>query len=105
MVIIVKKLVPVYKPEADVPKKYLNLRKAVHVTSFKHLYPNIPEILVKQYGLDSNERIVVFWTKEISTPRFRRYRMNFRKVYSGRLFGLGEHLNQIRQQVSMGAND
>ena len=60
MVIIVKKLVPVYSKKDKVPKQYLNLRKAVYVTTFKYLYPNIPEILVEQYRLDSDEKIVVF---------------------------------------------
>ena len=83
MVIIVKKLVPVYKESDKVPKKYLNLRKAVYVTSFKYLYPNIPELLVREYGLSPDEKIVVFWTKEISLPHFARYRVRFRKVYSG----------------------
>jgi len=100
MVIIVKKLVPVYDPDAAVPKRYLNLRKAVHVTSFKHLYPNISRILTGQYDLKLTEKVVVFWTKEISTPRFRRYRMNFRKVYSGPLSGLDKHLEQMREQKS-----
>ncbi len=85
MVIIIKKLVPVYSPMDKVPKKYYNLRKTVYVTTFKYLYPNIPEILVEQYGLGRNEKIVVFWTKEIQLPHFNRYRMKFRKVFSGEL--------------------
>lgn len=85
MVLIVKKLVPVYKPTENVPKKYLNLRKAKYVTTFKYLYPNIVRILVEQYGLKSDEKIVVFWTKEICLPHFNRYRLKFRKVYSGKL--------------------
>lgn len=97
MVIIVKKLVPVYKPSDKVSKRWLNLRKAVHVTSFKHLYPNIPEILVKEYGLKPNEKIVVFWTKEVSLPRFARYRLKFKKVYSGSLSEFGRHLGKIRR--------
>lgn len=83
MVLIVKKLVPVYTKKDKVPKKYLNLRKAVYVTTFKYPYPNMAEILVKQYGLKPDEKIVVFWTKEISLPHFNRYRLKFRKVYSG----------------------
>ena len=83
MVLIVKKLVPVYQPGDNVPKKYLNLRKAVYVTTFKYPYPNMAEILVKEYGLSPDEKIVVFWTKEISLPHFNRYRVRFRKVYSG----------------------
>ncbi len=85
MVLIIKKLVPVYKPGAKVPKKYLNLKKAVYVTTFKYPYPNMAQILQEQYGLKPDEKIVVFWTKEISLPHFNRYRVRFRKVYSGRL--------------------
>lgn len=95
MVIIVKKLVPVYKDTDDVPKKYLNLRKAVHVTSFKHLYRSIPEILQREYGLNPAEKIVVFWMREVSLPHFRRYRLKFRKVYSGLLSDFGEHIRKI----------
>lgn len=83
MVLIIKKLVPVYKPTDKVPKKYLNLRKAVYVTTFKYPYPNMADILIKEYGLKSDEKIVVFWTKEIALPHFNRYRLPFRKVYSG----------------------
>ena len=87
MVYIVKKLVPVYRQWDKVPKKYLNLRKAVYVTTFKYLYANIPQILIKQYDLKPDEKIIVFWTKEISLPHFNRYRCKFRKVYSGRVEG------------------
>lgn len=83
MVLIVKKLVPVYSKKDKVPKKYLNLRKAVYVTTFKNPYPNMADILIKQYGLKPDEKIVVFWTKEINLPHFNRYRLKFRKVYSG----------------------
>lgn len=99
MVIIVKRLVPVYSPTDNVPKQYLNLRKAVFVTSFKYLYPNIPEILVKEYGLSPNEKIVVFWTKEISLPHFARYRVKFRKVYSGLLKDFGKYVKEHTRKV------
>ena len=85
MVLIVQKLVPVYKAIDRVPKKYLNLRKAVHVTTFKYPYPNMADILIKEYGLKPDEKIVVFWTTEISLPHFNRYRLKFRRVYSGPL--------------------
>lgn len=85
MVYIVKKLVPVYSQFDKVPKQYRNLRKAVYVTTFKYLYRNISKILIEQYGLKPNEKIVVFWTKEICLPHFNRYRCKFRKVYSGRI--------------------
>ncbi len=83
MVYIIKKLVPVHRQWDKVPKQYHNLRKLAHVTTFKYLYPNIPQILIEQYGLKPDEKIVVFWTKEISLPHFNRYRLKFRKVYSG----------------------
>ena len=98
MVIIVKKLVPVYQATDRVPKKYLNLRKATHVTSFKHLYPNIPDILIKEYGLRPDEKIVVFWTREISLPHFSRYRLKFRKVYSGLLIDFGQHIRDMTKK-------
>ncbi len=88
MVLIVKKLVPVYTKKDKVPKKYLNLRKAVYVTTFKHPYPNMAKILIKEYGLKPDEKIVVFWTKEINLPHFNRYRLKFRKVYSGVVRGI-----------------
>jgi hypothetical protein len=94
MVIIVKKLVPVYSQFDQVPKQYRNLRKAVYVTTFKYLYLNIPKILIEQYGLKPGEKIVVFWTKEISLPHFNRYRVNFRKVYSGSVEDMGIFIKQ-----------
>ncbi|MCP4603472.1 MAG: hypothetical protein GY847_23630 [Proteobacteria bacterium] len=93
-----KRLVPVYKPTDKVPRKYLNLRKAVHVTSFKHLYPNIPETLTREYGLKRSEKIVVFWMREMSLPHFSRYRVKFRKVYSGLLRDFGMHIKKIRKK-------
>ena len=97
MVIIVKRLVPVYRANENVPKKYLNLRKAVHVTSFKNLYPNIPDTLVKEYGLSPDEKIVVFWTTRRSMPHFRDYRLPFKKVYSGPLSEFGEYMENVRR--------
>lgn len=98
MVIIVKKLVPVYSKKDRVPKKYLNLRKAVYVTTFKYLYPNIPEILVKEYGLKPDEKVVVFWTKEISLPHFNRYRLKFRRVFSGKVNEMMQNLKPRSDQ-------
>lgn len=97
MVVIIKKLIPVYGANESVPKKYRNLRKSVHVTSFKNLYPNIPEILVKEYGLTSDEKIVVFWTRYRSMPHFRNYRLPFRKVYSGPISEFGVYMEKVRR--------
>ncbi len=105
MVLIIKRLVPVYKADENVPKKYLNLRKAVFVTSFKNLYPNIPDILVKEYGLSLEEKIVVFWTKEVSLPHFNHYRVKFRKVYSGLVRDFGGYLEKVRRgHLKQGTN-
>ena len=98
MVIIIKKLVPVFNGKSGVNKKYLNLRKAVHVTSFKYLNPSIPAILVKDYGLNPEEKIVVFWTKEIRRPGFARYRLPFKKVFSGKLSEFEKHMDRIRRR-------
>lgn len=87
MVLIVKKLVPVYTASDNVPKKYLNLKKAVFVTTFKYPYPNMKEILIKQYGLTPEDKIVIFWTKEAPRRNFPGYRLPFRKVYSGMVCG------------------
>ncbi|MBN4081349.1 hypothetical protein JYT44_03180, partial [Caldithrix abyssi] len=54
-------------------------------------------ILVEQYGLKPDEKIVVFWTKEISLPHFNRYRLKFRKVFSGKLEKLEGHLNTLKK--------
>jgi hypothetical protein len=96
MVIIVKRLVPIYTKKDNVPRKYLNLRKAVYVTSFAKLYPNIVQILTNEYGLESREKVVVFWTKAISKPGWNHYRLPFRKVYSGPLNLLQNHLKKAR---------
>ena len=85
MVLIVKRLVPVFKPEDKVPKKWRNLKKAVYVASFKNPYPNMAEILQKEYGLRSDEKIVVFWTKSVPKPGWSYWRLPFKKVYSGPL--------------------
>lgn len=95
MVYIVKKFVPVYGKNANVPKKYKNLRKNKYVTTFKYLYPNIPKILVKEYGLKPDEKIIVFSMKEISLPHFNRYRTKFRKVYYGSVKGFGEYIAEF----------
>lgn len=96
MVYIIKRLVPVYHTWDKVPKKYHNLRKAVYVTTFKFLYPNMVNTLQREYGLSPDEKIVVFWTKEISLPHFNRYRLRFRKVYSGPLTGFDEFARRVR---------
>lgn len=98
MVLIVKKFIPVYSDNAKVPKKYKNLMKNKYVTTFKYLYPNIPEILVKEYGLKLDEKIVVFSMKEISLPHFNRYRTQFKKFYSGSVRDFKQHINKFMKK-------
>ena len=100
MVIIIKKLVPVYSQFDKVPKQYRNLRKAVYVTTFKYLYPNIPKILIEQYGLKPDEKIVVFWTKEVSLPHFNRYRVKFRKIYSGSVVDIDDYIRKSKTKTT-----
>jgi hypothetical protein len=83
MVLLIFKRVPVYQDREKVPKKYRNLRKNKYVTTFKFPYSTMTDILIRQYGLKPNDKIMVFWTKEISLPHFNRYRLKFRKVYYG----------------------
>jgi len=83
MPLIVKKLVPAYSKDANVPKKFKNLVKFKYVTTFKANYPNIPEILVRQYGLKWDDKIIVFFMREVNLPHFKRYRTKFKKVYFG----------------------
>ena len=60
------------------------------------------KILQKEYGLKPDEKIVVFWTKEVSLPHFNRYRIKFRKVFSGKLKELKEWVmrNKIRKNAN-----
>jgi len=85
MVLIFKKLVLVFQPSDKVKKQYLNLRKAVYVTTFTYPYPHIPDILIQQYGLKPNDNIFVFWTRELEPPHFARYRIRFKRIYAGKV--------------------
>jgi len=52
------------------------------------------DILVKEYGLKADERVVIFWMKEVPKRGWARYRLPFRKVYSGRLVDMEFHPNR-----------
>ena len=41
--------------------------------------------VAEQYGLSLDEKIVVFWTKEVALPYFNGYRVRFRKVFSWKI--------------------
>ncbi len=74
-----------HKWKKQVPKRWKNLGTWRYVTTFKHCYPNTTEILIREYGLRWEDRIIAYITKEITTPKFNRYRTRFRKVFYGSL--------------------
>ena len=95
MVLIVKRLVPVYPPGTAPKKQWENLRKAVYVTTFAQPYPTIPKILIEQYGLKPEEKIVVFWMRGVEIKgKKRTFRTPFTKVYSGPLFDFRAYSSQ-----------
>lgn len=103
MVLIIKRFVKVFPPDAKVPVQYKNLRKNKHVKTFTRPFPNIPDILVKEYDLNWNDKIIVFHTKEIEYFKgWKNYRTPFKKVYYGtvRDFStyLKDFLNSIRKK-------
>ncbi len=100
MVLIIKRLVSVFKPGDKVPKKWQNLKKAVYVATFKQPYKNIPDILRTEYGLRLDEKIVVFWMKAIPRPGWSYWRLPFKKVFSGRLEDFGAHLLNWRSHLT-----
>ena len=61
--------------------------KGKYVTTFRTNYPNIPKILVEQYGLKWDDKVIVFSMREVNLPHFRRYRTKFKKVFSGTVRG------------------
>jgi len=84
-----------HKWKKDVPKKWRNLGTWRYVTTFKYCYQTIPQILIRQYGLRWEDRIIAYITKEITTPRFRRYRTKFKKVFHGNLKEYGDYLKKF----------
>ena len=71
--------------KTKVPRKWQNLGTWRYVTTFKHCYPNIADILTKQYGLAFEDKIIVYIMKEVCLPSFNRYRTRFKKVFYGTL--------------------
>ena len=79
----------------EVPKKWNNLGTWRYVTTFKYCYPNIPEILIDQYGLEWEDKIIVYITKELCLPNFSRYRTRFKKVFYGSLRDYKDYLREF----------
>jgi hypothetical protein len=74
-----------HKWKKKIPKRWQNLGTWRYVTTFKYPYPNIPQILNTQYGLRWEDKIIAYIMKEVTTPKFRRYRTRFKKVFYGSL--------------------
>ena len=43
----------------------------------------------------------MFWTKEISLPHFNRYRMKFRRVWSGKVNTFGRFIGAVRMNSKL----
>lgn len=95
MVLIIKKFVKIFKDIDKVPKKWKNLRKNKHVKTFSRPFPNIPEILVVEYGLGWHDKIIVFHTKEIDRKDWKGYRTPFKKLYYGSVRDFKGYLNDF----------
>ncbi len=102
MVINIHKFVR-HKWKKQVPKKWKNLGTWKYVTTFKYCYPNATEILVNQYGLIWEDKIIAYIMKEIATPKFSRYRTRFRKVFCGELKQYKAYLKEFMGRRSKSA--
>ena len=87
-----------HKWKREVPKRWKNLGTWKYVTTFKYCYPNIPEILISQYGMEWEDKIIAYITKEITTPKFGRYRTKFKKVFHGKLKEYRIYLNNFMKK-------
>lgn len=95
MVLIIKKFVKIFKDTDNVPKKYKNLRKNKHVKTFSRPFLNIPEILVNEYGLTREDKIIVFHMKEVDRKDWKGYRTPFKKLYYGSVKDLRAYLKNF----------
>lgn len=99
MVLIIKRFVKVYSESDDVPKRYRNLRKNAYVKTFLKPYPTIPAILVAEYGLDWDDKIIVFHVKEIQRGSWENYRTPFKKVYYGTIRDFKGYLKGFLERI------
>ena len=84
-----------HKWKKKVPAKYKNLGTWRYVTTFKYCYPNIPQILMEQYGLKPTDKIIVYIMKTVTLPHFREYRTKFKNVFCGRLVQYKEYMRGL----------
>ena len=83
MVLWVKKRVKQYTETDNVPKDWKNLKRSQHVTTFRHYYMNMAQILVEEYGLSWDEKILVQSMVRLNIPGYKGYRTKPRKVFYG----------------------
>ena len=87
-----------HKWKKPVPKNWTNLGTWRYVTTFKHCYPNIPSILIEQYGLKPEDKIIIYITKTITLPNYANYRTKFKKVYHGKLKDYKAYLEEFMRK-------
>ena len=92
MVLWIKRRVKIYRSSDKVPKGWLNLTRNQHVTTFRHYYLNMAQILVEQYGLSWDDRILVQGMTTLRLPHFKKYRTRPRKVFYGTVREFRSHV-------------
>ena len=92
MVLWIKRKVRHFGEEDKVPKRWKNLRHSEHVTTFRHYYLNMANILVEQYGLSWDDKILVQTMTTLTLPHFKRYRTKPRKVFYGTVRQFRDHV-------------
>jgi hypothetical protein len=60
---------------------------------------------VAEYGLNWDEKIIVFHTKEVPRKGWSSYRTPFKKVYYGSVRGFGEYLKEFLRKVASAKNN
>ena len=92
MVLWVKQRVRQYADKDKVPKDWRNLMCNKHVTTFRHYYLNMANILVEQYGLSWDDKILVQTMTTLTLPHFKRYRTRPKKVFYGTVRQFKDHV-------------
>ena len=54
-----------------------------HITTMPILYPTSDKILMKEYNLKAENKVLIMHTRWSSTPRFKHYRTKFKKIFYG----------------------
>ena len=67
--------------------------------TFLKPYPTIPNILVAEYGLEWQEKIIVFHVKEITKGNWENYRTPFKKIYYGTVKDFGDYLRGFLKKI------